>query len=223
MTNFSTSNSSVFPIENSHFFLDGLSGHIDVETTFVSTLNKKRIIIICHPHPLFQGTMDNKVVTTLMRTFSELNFCTVRFNFRGVGKSEGTFDQGIGETDDLVTVLNWVEQCLPDYELWLAGFSFGAYVAYRAATVSIYKGKIKQLICVAPPASYPEFAELPAPKMPWLVIQGEADEVIDANIVFDWVKGFAMSPQLIRMPETSHFFHGKLVELKQLLQEAFHD
>ena len=181
----------------------------------------KRVIVICHPHPVHGGTMDNKVVTTLMRTFNELDFYTVRFNFRGVGKSAGSFAEGIGETEDLLSVLDWVTHVLPDGELWLAGFSFGSYIAYRAATITSYKDKIKQLICVAPPASYPEFKDLPAPTMPWLVVQGEADEVIDAEVVFSWVASFALPPQLIRMAQTSHFFHGKLIELRNLLKQTF--
>ncbi|MSP53164.1 MAG: alpha/beta fold hydrolase [Gammaproteobacteria bacterium] len=214
-------NPTSFPLVTSRFFIAGPDGQIEVATTTPNTPSKKQVMIVCHPHPLYLGSMDNKVVTTLMRVFNEMDFYTVRFNFRGVGKSEGTFADGIGETDDLLAVLDWVKRTLPDHELWLAGFSFGAYIAYRAATITSYKDKIKQLICVAPPASYPEFKNLPEPTMPWLVVQGEEDEVIDAELVFAWITGFAAAPQLIRMPQTSHFFHGKLVELKERLKKAF--
>jgi alpha/beta superfamily hydrolase len=214
-------NPTSFPLVTSRFFITGSIGQIEVATTTPNTTSKKQVMVICHPHPLYLGTMDNKVITTLMRTFNEIDFYTVRFNFRGVGKSEGHYAEGIGETDDLLAVLDWVKKTLPDCELWLAGFSFGAYIAYRAATITLYKDQLKQLICVAPPASYPEFKDLPPPTMPWLVVQGEADEVIDAEMVFAWVASFEPPPQLIRMPQTSHFFHGKLVELKELLKKAF--
>lgn len=208
-----------YPVSTTRSFIVGPAGQLEIATTFAAGERQKRVIVICHPHPLYSGSMENKVVTTLMRTFNEMEFCTVRFNFRGVGNSEGTFADGIGETDDLLAVLNWVTRVLPNYELWLAGFSFGSYIAYRTATLTSYKDKIKQLICVAPPAKYPEFEHLPEPTMPWLVVQGENDEVIDSTIVFTWLNSFKLVPQIIRFPDTGHFFHGKLVELKQTLKQ----
>ena len=99
-------------------------------------------------------------------------------------------------------------------------FSFGAYVAYRVATLSRSKGLIKRLVLVAPPVTYPEFSILPEPTMPWWVVQGENDEVIDSESVFAWLKTKEKSAYLIRMPVTSHFFHGKLVDLKNELIRA---
>lgn len=204
-----------------HFLLSNDENKIEVATTSPKQHGKNKVIVICHPHPLYGGTMENKVVTTLMRTFNELDFKTVRFNFRGVGASTGEHASGIGETEDLLELLAWVHQVLPYDEIWLAGFSFGAYVAYRVATLSDYKRLIKGLILIAPPVIYSEFAMLPEPTMPWWVVQGEADELIYPKKVFAWLNTKINAPHLIRMSATSHFFHGKLTELKNKLIKVF--
>lgn len=210
-----------FPSDSSTLLLQGEAGQLDVGVTLPKIPNTENVIIICHPHPLYGGSMDNKVVSTLVRTFRELDFCTVRFNFRGVGHSEGEHDQGLGEARDLELILNWVVQALPDANVLLAGFSFGSYVAYRVAATSQHKENIQQLLLVAPPVQYPEFSSLPEPTMPVLVVQGEADEVVEPDKVFAWVKQTLPEATLLRMPDTSHFFHGKLIELKRLLIQDF--
>jgi alpha/beta superfamily hydrolase len=209
-----------FPTEKKSLALQGAAGQIELAITVPNSLPVNKVIVICHPHPLYGGTMDNKVITTLMRTFDGLGYATVRFNFRGVGHSEGEHDKGIGEALDLISILDWVSASLPDASISLAGFSFGSYVAYRVATTSDYRERLAQLILIAPPVQYPEFADLPEPNMPWLVVQGEADEVVDASAVFTWLAQFSHKPRIIRMPETSHFFHGKLVDLKQHIISA---
>jgi len=214
-------NPTTFPKGKVTFLLPGAAGDIEVASTALASTQGNKVIVICHPHPLYGGTMENKVATTLVRTFSELGFNTVRFNFRGVGASTGEHDAGIGEADDLLTVFDWISRVLPKVELWLAGFSFGAYVAYRVATSSQYQNKIKQLLLIAPPIQYPEFNILPAPTMPWTIVQGEEDEVVVPQAVFAWLDGITPPARLFRMPTASHFFHGKLVDLKHLLTEAF--
>ncbi len=210
-----------FPSDKERFLLPTPTAYLELLTTAPKDEDLiGRVVIIAHPHPLQGGTMDNKVVTTLARTFNDMGLRAVRFNFRGVGESEGDYDDGIGETDDLVAVFHWVQKTCPGFEIWLAGFSFGAYVSYRAATISPCKDVVTQLISIAPPVQYPGFHELPAPKMPWLIVQGEDDEVVDANAVFEWAAEFEEPPQVIRMLETSHFFHGKLIELKNVLKEV---
>lgn len=174
----------------------------------------RALAIICHPHPLFGGSMGNKVVTTTERSLRELGAATVRFNFRGVGRSEGSFDQGIGESEDLQAVYQYARQYFAALPLWLAGFSFGSYVAARQAnTVAAAR-----LISIAPPVERWDFAAFAAPKMPWLVLQGEADEVVSAEAVYRFVASQTPVPELVRFPETSHFFHGKLLELRAALQ-----
>ncbi len=210
-----------FPDRKAHFLLPGIAGDIEVATTAVELTSTNKTIVVCHPHPLHGGTMQNKVVTTLVRTFHAIGFNSVRFNFRGVGASGGEHAAGIGEADDLITILDWLGDCLPQEQLYLAGFSFGAYVAYRVATASHYKDKLQHLLLVAPPVQYPEFQKLSKPKAPWTVVQGEADEVVEPRQVFAWLNDKQHQARLISLPATGHFFHGKLIELKNQLISVF--
>jgi len=193
-----------------HHLIPGPTGQLELNITCPEGLVKPRFGIVCHPLPTGGGTMNNKVVTTVTRAFQASGMGSVRFNFRGVGKSEGEFDDGIGEVEDLLAVFKWVQQQYPDAEFLLAGFSFGSYVAYRASA----KWPIKQLICIAPPVHHYAYTELPEPSCPLLVVQGEADEIVPADQVFDWVDILEKPATLIRYPEVGHFFHGKLVELR---------
>lgn len=177
----------------------------------------RALAIICHPHPLFGGSMGNKVVTTTERSLRELGAATLRFNFRGVGKSEGRFDQGSGESEDLTAVYNHARRYFAELPLWLAGFSFGSYVAARSANAL----GAEHLISIAPPVESWDFSAFAAPKMSWLVLQGEADEVVSAEAVYAFVARQSPAPHLQRFPDTSHFFHGKLIELREALQQYF--
>jgi len=181
--------------------------------------------VICHPHPLFGGTMDNKVVTTLARALQECGIPTVRFNFRGVGASGGHYDEGRGETEDAAAVADWAALRWPDTGLVLAGFSFGAYVATRLATARA----VKHLITVAPPVQRFDFAAVAKPVCPWLIVQGDADELVDARAVLAWadapgadapgsdVPGASL--RVVMMPGVGHFFHGHLAELRDAVVE----
>jgi uncharacterized protein len=175
--------------------------------------------VICHPHPLHGGTMHNKVVTMIERSLRELGLNTVRFNFRGVGRSEGEHDEGRGETLDLLAVAEWVRRVRPDDQLWLAGFSFGAYVALLAARHL----PLKQMISVAPPAGRWDFSAVLPPPCPWLVVQGDDDDVVDPQAVYDWIDGIPTEdnpPTLVRMPDTGHFFHRRLMDLRGAIKNA---
>ncbi|MCQ6262471.1 alpha/beta fold hydrolase [Alcanivorax sp. MM125-6] len=175
------------------------------------------IAIVCHPHPLFGGTMDNKVVTTLSRAARDAGAAVLRFNFRGVGNSQGAFSDGIGETEDLIAVHNWLTREFPDKPLWLAGFSFGSFVAARGAEVLTANGQApKALMLVAPPVHHFDFASLENAGCPVTVVQGEDDEVVPAEQVFRWAGETVLAPDLIRFPDSGHFFHGKLVDLKEV-------
>jgi alpha/beta superfamily hydrolase len=196
------------------FFLDGPVGKLEVLTDFVES--PKGVAVICHPHPQQGGNMQHKVVTTLHKAFHESGMNTVRFNYRGVGESEGQYGNMVGEVEDLMTVLAWVEKNITNLPLYLAGFSFGSYISYAAATTT-YKDKVKQLFSIAPPVQYPEFHALPVPICPWVVVQGEEDEIVDAQAVYGWLETLGNPATLIRFPQTGHFFHGKLVELKEAL------
>jgi alpha/beta superfamily hydrolase len=172
--------------------------------------------VLCHPHPLHGGTMDNKVVHTLARAFRETGIPTLRFNFRGVGSSAGTYDHGNGETADADAVAAYGALRWPDRRLLLAGFSFGAFVALRLA---LERGA-SRLITVAPPVDRMDFSALAVPSCPWLVVQGDSDEVVDPQRVFAWAKSCKPQPKLVVMPGVGHFFHGHLPLLRDAVIDA---
>lgn len=174
------------------------------------------IAVVCHPHPLYGGTMDNKVVTTLVRMARDAGALAVRFNFRGVGDSDGQFDDGRGETDDLLAVLQWCREQYPDLPVWLAGFSFGSWVAANAAVrLTGLSGAPEALLLVAPPVHHYPFAGLDGAGCPVTVIQGMDDEVVPADEVLQWCQDTPLRPSVVRLQGCSHFFHGRLVDLRQ--------
>ncbi len=199
------------PGENK-LFIPGPAGQLEAIVTMPEGACSG-IAIICHPHSLMGGTMQNKVVHTLARTYRESGLVTVRFNFRGVGASSGEFAHGIGETDDLLAVSAWIQQQLPEQPLFLAGFSFGSFVAFRASS----QLACRHLILVAPPVPRFDFTSVPLPRCPWLVVQGEQDEVVEPSQVFDWLASLTPAPQVLRFAQATHFFHGHLVELREQL------
>jgi len=176
----------------------------------------RRYAVVCHPHPLYGGTMDNKVVTTLAHALHACGIATLRFNFRGVGGSAGSFDAGIGETADAECVATWGASRWPGRGLVIAGFSFGAYVALQLAQ----RVQASQLVTVAPPVAMFDFSKLAVPRCPWLVVQGDADDVVDPESVTRWVGGLAPQPQLVIMRGAGHFFHGRLTELNDAVSDA---
>ena len=190
----------------------------------------KQVALICHPHPLFGGTMDNKVVTTLVRFFKSQNISVVTFNFRGVGTSTGTHDNGVGEIDDAFSVLSWILHQHPSgknaRQLYIAGFSFGAYIAAALAS-RIHSGdviselkafELLKTYLVAPPVHHYPMQELNLPKNTPVLI-GDQDEVVPPQQVIDWTASLDLP--LVLMPQCSHFFHGHLTDLTQRLQQNF--
>jgi len=166
--------------------------------------------VICHPHPLFGGTLENKVVYMLARSFQRLGLPTIRFNFRGVGASEGAFDNGRGETDDTIAVIAYGRNRWPGAQLWLGGFSFGGAVAIRAAGIA----KAARLVTVAPAINRVDLSGAALPDCPWLIVQGDADELVDAGEVQAWARQLPHPPQLALLPGIDHFFHRRLHELE---------
>lgn len=203
-----------FPCETNPFFIPGPTGRLEALSRCSDKEAQPVIAVICHPHPLYGGTMQNKVVHTLEKTFNKLGASTLRFNFRGVGNSEGKYDQGEGELDDLVAVVEWCQQRLPGHRLWLSGFSFGAYIAFKAAQSLLPE----KLITVAPPVNIFDFSQHQAPAADWILLQGDADEIVDAQQVQVWAQQF---PQvdLITMAGAGHFFHGRLNDLQSALND----
>jgi len=176
-----------------------------------------RFGVVLHPNPQQGGTMSNKVVHTVARTLQELGIPTVRFNFRGVGKSEGSFAEGEGETDDALAVLDWAQQRWPGATPWLGGFSFGGYVALRAA--QRHQGNpLGHLITVSPAVHRFGVENVSAPTVPWLLIQGSADEVVDPAAVMAWSRALRPAPRLVVLEGVDHFFHGRLQDLKDAVR-----
>jgi len=159
--------------------------------------------------------MHNKVAHTLARAFVRLNFTALRFNFRGTGKSEGEYDEGAGELLDAIAVVHWMRERCPGLPLWLAGFSFGAAIAIRAAIETEPDG----LISVAP-AAFRFAADMESqPACPWLIVHADQDELINIDESVEWFNQLDPGPELIVFPDTTHFFHGKLVKLRQAVEE----
>ena len=211
---------AIFPAAAASFALPGPAGKLELATDVPDGADARAgTAIICHPHPQHGGSLRNKVVTMLERSLRESGLATVRFNFRGVGDSEGGYDEGDGESGDLVAVAQWVRKLRPNDALWLAGFSFGAYVALRTARSLAADA----LLTVAPPVGRWDFAGVATPECPWLVVQGEDDEVVDPQAVFDWVDTLDPKPTLIRMPDTGHFFHRRLMDLRGAVKNAVRD
>ncbi len=172
-----------------------------------------RAMVVCHPLPTAGGSMDNKVVTTVQRAAQLCDMPCVRFNFRGVGNSTGTFDNGVGETTDLQSTVAWLANNSSVASILLAGFSFGAAVALRG--VEMLALPVWHLLLVAPPIGVKEYVFTEQLTVPATIIQGDADEIVDANNVFKWSQRCVPAPQVVRMVGASHFFHRRLVELRQ--------
>ena len=168
------------------------------------------IAVLCHPHPLYQGTMNNKVVHTLARAFHRLGVATLRFNFRGVEKSAGSYADGDGETDDALAAVAYMRQRWPQSDLSLAGFSFGGVVAMRAAS----RAEASFLVTVAPAVYRFEPGQLEIPDCDWLLVHGDADEIVDCEQTLAWARALDKPPQITVVSDATHFFHGKLTELR---------
>jgi uncharacterized protein len=199
--------------------IEGPAGRIELAFDWPDG-NPSGLAFIGHPHPLYGGTMDNKVVTTIARSFAALGWLAVRLNFRGVGASEGTHAEGSGETDDMLHVVEAAPK-LPELErIWtadlplaLAGFSFGSFVAACAAhSLQSSDRPLRHLILVGAAAGkWP----MPAVRQDTLVIHGELDETIPLADVFDWARPQELA--IVVVPGADHFFHRRLTHLKRLI------
>ena len=166
--------------------------------------------VVCHPHSLHGGSMHNKVVHTVARACQERAMPTLRFNFRGVGTSSGSYDEGRGETLDTLAVVAAGRARWPRAPLTLAGFSFGGMVSLLAAAAAAPA----RLISIAPAVTGAEFVSMARPDCPWLIVQGGADEIVDCAEVQAFAARFQPPPQLLVLPGAGHFFHGRLSELR---------
>lgn len=177
------------------------------------------VAIIAHPHPLHGGTMDNKVVTSLSRMYRLLGIDAVRFNFRGVGGSSGEYDQGRGEVDDVLAVVDYIRQQRAGAELMLAGFSFGsAMVAAASEVLAARSVPCRHLVLVAPPVDRYSYAPEGSFTCSCCLVIGDEDEIVDSTVVRAWVETLNTPPKLINIPGAGHFFHGCLTELRERLE-----
>ena len=190
----------------------GPAGTIECAIDAPPSAPARGVAVLCHPHPQHGGTMDNKVVQTLARAFVQLGYTSVRFNFRGIGASQGSWDEGRGEIDDALAVIHAHQQAA--MPLVLGGFSFGAYVASQAATRLAQPAE--RLVLVGPAVQNFLVAPVPADT---LVVHGENDDVVALAAVLDWARPQALPVTVL--PGAGHFFHGQLSVLKQIVVGAW--
>jgi uncharacterized protein len=190
-----------------HLMVAGAAGAIECAADAPPAGAPRGVAVVCHPHPQFGGTMDNKVVQTLARAFVQLGWRSVRFNFRGVGASAGSWSDGVGEIDDALAVI--AASRAPGEPFMLAGFSFGAYVASHAAERLEADAKPQRMVLVGPSTQKQPMATVPADTV---VIHGETDDVVPLAATFEWARPQALP--VIVFPGVGHFFHGQLGLLK---------
>lgn len=198
--------------------LNGSEGLIEAVLTVPENINSSFVAFLGHPHSLQGGTMNNKVVTTMARVFKEAGIPSLRFNFRGVGQSAGVYDDGRGESEDMLELVRVWQMEQSDLKLICAGFSFGSYVAYRTAAQS----DASILITIAPPVHHYDYTEFEPRPNSWLIIQGDADEVVPSELVYEFARQSTPEIEVITFAETGHFFHGKLLDLKTTLLDYLH-
>jgi alpha/beta superfamily hydrolase len=195
--------------------IPGPVGNLEAIFEFPSDGEILGAAVVCHPHPQHGGTMHNKVAHTLARAFVRSGFAVLRFNFRGTEGSDGEYDEGVGELDDALAAVDWIAEQQPGVPLWLAGFSFGAAIAVRAAVAR----RVDGLVAVAP-AIYRFAGNLQGqPECPWLIIQGDEDELVEVDETVEWVNGLAPGPELLVLNGAEHFFHGRLNDLREAVMD----
>lgn len=190
--------------------LPGAGGRIEALVA-VPAAPPTGIAVVCHPHPLHGGALSNKVTYALASCALKAGLVAARFNFRGVGRSEGTHDEGRGETEDTLAVVAWLRERAPGAALLLAGFSFGAFVSLKAAA----RARPALQVSIAPPFKYFESEPLPPrPDAPWLVVHGRDDEVVAYEATRAVLARYAPPPELATLDGVGHFFHGRLGDLE---------
>lgn len=195
------------PKTSERLVVDGPAGALEIVINAPEAA-PRGIALVAHPHPQQGGTLDNKVVQTLAKTFFALGYASVRFNFRGVGRSVGVFDDGNGETDDALAALAHAKERFGDIPVVLAGFSFGSFIQTRvAATVTA-----ERMVLIGPAVTRFEAASVPADT---IVIHGETDDVVTLAAVLDWARPQELP--VIVFPGCGHFFHGRLPQLQRTI------
>ncbi len=197
------------PAAQNKVSIDGPAGKIEIAVNDPGE-GRRGVALVAHPHPLYGGTLDNKVVQTIAKAFHALGYCAMRLNFRGVGASEGVFDEGRGETEDFLALAEYARRTYGEKELAIGGFSFGGFVAADAAA----KLSPRHLVLAAPAVGRFPVGEVQGNT---LVIHGEEDDVVPLKDVLDWAR-----PQQLPVtvfPGAGHFFHGHLVTMQRLVEQ----
>lgn len=199
-------------IHSQKFQLDGIAGKMQCLLDLPDEA-PRGIALVGHPHPLYGGTMENKVAQTLARTFVTLGYAVARFNFRGVGESEGVHDNGVGEVDDMKIMYDHMRERYPDLPVTLTGFSFGTFVQAQLAQRLAQEGlPVERLVLVGSAAGKWAMPDVPADT---ILIHGEQDDTITLQQVFDWARPLDIPVTVI--PGADHFFHRKLGHIKNLV------
>ena len=196
------------PASLQKFSIDGPAGKLEVAVNEPDAA-RRGIAVVAHPHPLYGGTFDNKVVQTLAKAFVALGYCALRLNFRGVGASDGVFDEGRGELEDFLALVDYGQRTYGTGEIAVGGFSFGGFVAASAAA----QLAPRHLVLAAPAVGRFPVGNVPENT---LVVHGEEDDVVPLKDVFDWAR-----PQMLPVtvfPGTGHFFHGNLITLQRVVE-----
>jgi hypothetical protein len=196
-------------------FVPGPAGRLEAAIDSIEA-TPRALAVVCHPHPLQQGTMQNKVVTTVARAFAQLGAHVLRFNFRGVGASEGRHADGVGERADALAAIAWSRNRWPGLDLYLGGFSFGAAIALGVAAEARPRG----LVTIAPPLDRLPAGFVP-PDCAWLLIHGVADDVVPFAATEARLATFSVQPQVLAMKDAGHFFHGRLLEVDEAIAAFF--
>ena len=211
------------------YLIEAPAGKLEVEALWQNDdpqdANTDTLALLCHPHPLMDGTMTNTVVTTMFRFARDNGMHAIRFNFRGVGQSTGEHDYARGEIDDAMTVLQWASGLTPARKLWLGGFSFGGYITGRVAEQmtqtphvwGLSDFELKKVALIAPSVEKEDVSDLELPTEKTLMIYGDADEVIAPASMAKFAVDKGIERHIIK--HASHFFHGQLGELKDILNE----
>ena len=202
------------PAPSQSVTIPGPAGSIEALLDTPAAATSNAVGVICHPHPLHGGTMTNKVVHTLAKAFNDVGAPAVRFNYRGVGASAGVYDDGNGETQDALAVLEWAAQRWPGAQLWLGGFSFGGAIAIRASVAASNALDIARLVTVAPAIRRVSVDSSTLPQCPWLIVQGDRDELVEPADIQQWAQGLPVQPRLSMLSGVEHFFHGRLNDLR---------
>lgn len=200
--------------------IDGPVGAIEAILSIPPRAQPKALALLCHPHPLFGGSMENKVIFTVHRACRDAGLASIRFNFRGVGHSDGVFDHGAGEQHDVLAVLSWAQANLGVRALSVIGFSFGAFVAAMAwpkAVQAAWQGQA--LMLIAPPVTRFPMADFQLAAAT-RVIYGDADEVVDPEAIAHWLAAQHAELDTCVLPGASHFFHGRLTELRDWVRDG---